>query len=341
MCESGDTQQYFSRVNEQQIQQYYNTYRSTVEKRIAGFSRRKYPASVYEPVRYVLNSGGKRLRAILVMLSCEAVSGSARRALDAAAAVEMLHNFTLVHDDVMDHASLRRGKPTVQKKWDENVAILAGDEMIALAYEALVNTRTTNAFDVVQAFTAAFREVCEGQGLDKEFESRTDVSVTDYLLMIRKKTACLISAACEIGGIIGQGSRAHIGALRSFGEHLGVAFQMKDDLLDITGDEKEFGKAIGSDVVERKKTFLLLTALDRARGKDNMFLRTLMSPGNRRAVDVHRVRMIYERTGVLGIAEANIRRTTAAAQRALTRLPSSRAKQMLIWLSGKLLERNH
>jgi geranylgeranyl diphosphate synthase type II len=341
LYESGDTQRQFFHVNEQHIQHYYNTYRTAVEQRIKSLSRKKNPASVYEPIRYILNSGGKRLRAILVMLSCETVSGSARRALDAAVAIEMLHNFTLVHDDVMDHATLRRGKPTIQKKWDENVAILSGDEMIALAYQALVTTATTKPLDIVRSFTAAFIEVCEGQGLDKEYETRTDVNVKDYLVMIRKKTACMISAACEIGGIIGEGTRADIAALRSFGEHLGIAFQMKDDLLDITGEEKDFGKAIGSDVIERKKTFLLLTALDRARGEDKSFLKAIMSPNSRRTVDVRRVRKIYERAGVLDIAEATIRRRTATAQRALTRLPSSRAKQMLVWLSGKLLERNH
>jgi len=295
---------------------------------------------VYEPIRFVVSSGGKRLRATLLMLSCEAVGGNTDDALNAAAAIEMLHNFTLVHDDVMDNAPLRRGRPTVHKKWDENVAILAGDEMIGLAYEALLKTPAQSIPGVADIFTRALVEVCEGQGLDKEFECRTDVTLPEYLRMIRKKTARIIAAACEIGAVIGRGSRGQVAALRMFGDHLGMAFQMKDDLLDVTGEEKDFGKAIGSDILEKKKTVLLLTAISKVGGADRKYLKHVSSQRNGRRVDIGRVRDIYERHGIIDSAERGVRRRTAAAQRALGRLPGSGAREVLHWLSGKMSERN-
>ena len=181
-------------------------YKILVDKKLDTVSDSRSPKYVYVPVRYAMSSGGKRLRAVLVMLACESVGGNSRSALDAAVAVELLHNFTLVHDDVMDNADLRRGKPTVKKKWNTDVAILAGDQIVAQAYESLLKTRTTRLPEVLDVFTRAFTEVCEGQGLDKEFEQRRSVTVNDYLHMIEKKTARMISAAVEIGALVGGGS---------------------------------------------------------------------------------------------------------------------------------------
>ncbi len=288
-----------------------------------------------------MSAGGKRVRGVLVLLACEAVGGKCQQAIDAAIAIEMLHNFTLVHDDVMDNAALRRGKPTVHERWDKNVAILSGDEMIALAYQSLLKSPAKRISDVVQTFTNAFVEVCEGQGFDKEFELRTKVRVSDYLMMIKKKTARIISTACETGAIIGGGKQPHVAALRSYGNHLGLAFQMKDDLLDITGDAKEFGKAIGGDIIEGKKTFLLLKALECARGKDKRILQSMLLRKSRTRAAVDRVRQIYDQVGVLEIAHAEIVRRTHAAQRALVSLKPSHAKQMLLWLSDQLLGRSN
>lgn len=276
----------------------------------------------------------------MVLLSCEAVGGRGSRALPAAGAIEILHNFTLVHDDVMDHASLRRGRPTIHTKWDTNVAILAGDQMAACAYRMLLKSGTTRIRRVTEVFTEAFNDVCEGQGMDKEFESRDNVGLNDYLRMIAKKTGRVIAAAAEIGGLIGGGSRREVTALRKFGEYLGLAFQVKDDLLDVTGDVHELGKTIGGDIVEGKKTFLLLHARKRAKGKEKQILgRVIRRRGITRST-VGAVRNIYDRLGVLSEAERTIERCTRRAQRELDTLPDNRSREMLRWLSEQLLLRS-
>lgn len=319
--------------------QQYNNYKSLVEKRLSLLTKNKKPFSVYEPIRYIVAAGGKRVRAVLVLLSCEAVGGRASKALDAAAAIEVLHNFTLVHDDVMDHAAMRRGVPTIHKRWDENVAILAGDELVALAYRLLLKTKTPNLQKVLDVFTTAFVEVCEGQGFDKEFESRTNVRLQEYLQMIEKKTASMISAATEIGGLIGEGSKREVSALEKFGEELGMAFQIQDDLLDIIGDEQEFGKAIGGDVYEGKKTYLLLKALERANGADKKLLQSVMPSNGITRKTVERVRKIYQKTGVLDRAREEVVRHTLRARQAVNVLPTTNAKKMLLWISDQLLQR--
>ncbi len=289
----------------------------------------------------MLSGGGKRFRAALVMFSCEVVGGRASQALSAAAAVELLHNFTLVHDDIMDHATLRRGKKTVHEQWDTNAAILAGDEMIAMAYRSILKTRSHNLPEIVRVFTDAFVEVCEGQGMDKEFELRADVAVRDYFQMIRKKTARVISAAAEIGALVGRGNLTRVRVLRSFGEHLGIAFQIRDDLLDIVGDGNKTGKAIGGDIVERKKTFLLLSAMERSTGENRKFLRELSGTAAISPATIERVRAIYESTCALNEARREIARHTQLAQRALASLPLSPGKETLLWLADQLVARTN
>jgi len=296
------------------------------------------PASVYEPMRYVLRSGGKRLRGVLTLLACQAVGGPTRRALDAAVAMELLHNFTLVHDDVMDHADLRRNRPTVHKKWNENVAILSGDQLVAYAYRSLLSSPATNPAPVVRAFTNAFIDVCDGQGLDMEFGVRQDVSLAEYLQMIEKKTARVISASLVIGAILGGGSEKFVRALRTFGLQLGYAFQIQDDLLDFAGDQKELGKSIGGDIIEGKKTFLLLHAIERSRGKDRHMLKSL-SPRNG-AQRLRAVRALYRRLDVTTGASRAIAAHTSKALQALRPLPANRGTQMLSWLAGQLVERS-
>jgi len=295
---------------------------------------------VYEPIRYVLTTGGKRVRSVLTLLACEAAGGKARDALAAATAVEILHNFTLVHDDVMDNAAVRRGMPTVHRRWDTNVAILSGDQMVALAYRLLLSVPAQRRARVLDVFTDAFIQVCEGQGLDKEFESRRGVTIGEYFQMIRKKTGRVISAASEIGGILGGGTAREVRALRTFGEHLGRAFQVQDDLLDIVGSEREFGKAIGGDIVEGKKTFLLLAALGTSHGKDRALLQAVAGKRSSSRATVRKVKSIYQRTGVLDDARMEISRSTNRAQRALGDLRPGKARDTLLWLSGRLLERH-
>jgi geranylgeranyl diphosphate synthase, type II len=314
-------------------------YKAIVDRRLRAHVNGHEPASVYGPIRHILNAGGKRLRAVLLLLASEAVGGKSASALDAACAIELLHTFTLVHDDVMDKSDLRRGVPTIHTKWDVDTAILSGDQIAACAHAVLLNAKTTKHKEIFQVFANAFVEVCEGQGYDKNFESRIDVDVEDYLMMIEKKTARMISASTEIGAIIGGGTVAQIKALRQFGKYIGLAFQIQDDILDIDGEEKTFGKAIGRDIIEGKRTYLLLTALDRTKGADRRLMESVMQ---HRCVDkgsVKRVRDIYERKGVLSDARKEVDRFTTSAQRELRVLPENRAVSALLRLSGSLLRR--
>jgi geranylgeranyl diphosphate synthase, type II len=314
-------------------------YKASVDKRLHAFLRNNDPESVYDPIKYVISSGGKRLRAILLLLSSETVGAGARSALDAACAIELLHNFTLVHDDIMDKSDLRRGMPTVHKKWTTDVAILSGDQIAACAYDILLKTKTARLADVLRVFTNAFVEVCEGQGYDKEFEERDDLSINDYRMMIGKKTARLISAAAEMGAMIGGGSTSEVNALRHYGENLGLAFQIQDDILDIDGSEKKFGKSIGRDIIEGKRTFLLLTALERARGSDRKLVQSVMRRERCSEERIKRMREMYNRLGVLADAHKEIERYTGNAQKMLRRLPKNQAASTLLWLSNSLLQR--
>ncbi len=317
----------------------YNRYRELVEKKLASAVRQRKPVNVYQPIRYALSSGGKRLRAVLVLLSCEAAGGRAAGALNAALAVELLHNFTLIHDDVMDHAELRRGKPAVHRRWDENTAILAGDELIAQAFRLLLKTRSPRLPAIAAVYTDALVQVCEGQGFDKEFETRRDVTPAEYFRMIAQKTGRVISASMEIGALIGGGTPAQVRMLRQYGVHVGRAFQIRDDLLDITGDPEEFGKRIGGDIVEGKKTFLLIHALRKAEGADADLVGSIVPENKQIAGSIDRVREVYEHLGVMEDARQEIRRCTGLARRALNGLPRGDASMMLRWLADRLLER--
>ncbi len=319
--------------------QQYERYRNAIELRLALLSKKRAPASVYEPVRYVLASGGKRVRAVLVLLGCEAVGGKASQALDAAAAIELLHNFTLIHDDVMDHAPLRRGRATIHTKWDGNIAILSGDQMAGMAYDALLRTKSARLPEACAVLTDAFMQVCEGQAYDKEFECRDTVTRDEYMMMIGTKTGRVISAAAELGGIIGGGNRRQAAALRKFGEYLGRAFQIQDDLLDIAGSEKTLGKVIGGDITEGKKTYWLVEALGRTDGSDRRLLLSIKPNGGLNRATIRRVREIYQQCGALEAARDAIRVETQRAEKALSSLPSTRARAMLAWLSGQLLGR--
>jgi len=208
------------------------------------------PFSLYEPMRYILKGGGKRIRPLFVILACQSVGGDISDSLHAAVAVELLHTFTLVHDDIMDHDDLRRGKQTVHKKWDEPTAILAGDGLVTLAYHKLLQTKHPEIQKILQIFTEGLLILCEGQAMDKDFESQETVALSKYIDMIDKKTARLISVSCEIGAILGNAGPTHQEILRKFGASLGRAFQIQDDLLDILYEESVTGKPLGSDVIE-------------------------------------------------------------------------------------------
>lgn len=258
------------------------------------------PEGLYEPIAYGLSNGGKLLRPALLLASCEAVGGDAEKALSQAAAIEMYHNFTLFHDDVMDRADLRRGKPTVCAKWDDNTAILSGDTLLTLAVEKVVeNVEPQKAVELLRIFNRAAIEVYEGQQYDMMFENRDNVGIDDYVNMIRLKTSVLLGAACKIGAVMGNADSSRSQALYDFAMNLGIAFQLQDDMLDVYGDPKVFGKAIGGDILNNKKTFLLINAINLAEGDTKAELNSWLNashpfPGEKIAA----ITAIYDHLGV-------------------------------------------
>jgi geranylgeranyl diphosphate synthase type II len=325
-----------------QVRRYLAERRKLVDRELRRLVAGGRPGIVYGPARHALTSGGKRLRPLLVLLACAAAGGSESSALGAAVAVECLHNFTLVHDDVMDRSPVRRGRPTVHAKWNDGVAVLAGDQVLALGYGALIaglrrGPAGGNAGRILSAFTRAFRDVCEGQGYDLEFEARRSVSMREYRTMIVMKTARVIAAAAEIGALCGGGSAPRVKALRAFGERIGLAFQIMDDVLDVTGNAREFGKRIGGDIARGKKTFLLVKAMETARGPDAAVLRAVA--GGRGAGNVALVRAVYERTGAVDAARREVLRLTGGARAALRGVPPGAGKSALLEIAGSLAGR--
>jgi geranylgeranyl diphosphate synthase type II len=319
----------------------YEQHKTMVERYLRSFISVHKPQTLYSPAKYVLVPGGKRIRPVVTLLACEAVGGEAGDALHAGAGIEILHNFTLVHDDIMDHAETRRGRLTIHKKWDENIAILSGDALLALAYRALLRTKSSSIQEISKVFTEGVVTVCEGQALDKEFETRSRVHVNEYLMMIEKKTGKLVSVAAQVGALIGKAAPAELEALRRYGEYVGRAFQLQDDLLDIIADEKEFGKTIGGDLVEGKKTFLLLEALRRAKGEQKKMLQRVFTHGGVPRKHAVTFRRIYEETGAIDSAKKRIEDDITEAKNRLSTLPASAARETLRWLAEKLLDRTY
>jgi len=316
----------------------YEAERVKINKILSLALKDRNPISLYEPGSYILNSGGKRLRPLLVLLSAKAVGGKFKDAYNAAAAVEMLHNFTLVHDDIMDNADKRRGRLTLHKKYDHNTAILAGDSLLSIAYEFLLKDCNGNAKKVISSFTQGLIEVCEGQSLDTDFELRKNVSLSEYIVMIKKKTAAMAEMCCRIGALLGGGSKTQVNALGNYGLNLGIAFQIQDDLLDIIADEKEFGKNIGGDLVEGKKTFLFLEALEKSKGEDRKKLLKVIEKKGIRRNQVSGYKMIYEKLGVLDDARREIKGYTQKALRSINSL-NEENKEIFKWLADSLIYR--
>lgn len=253
------------------------------------------PANLYDPISYTLNLGGKRIRPLLVLMGCDLFNGNIDQAIPAAVAIELFHNFTLLHDDIMDRAPLRRGKETVYKKWNTDVAILSGDTMFALACEYLSRSQPDTLPLALSGFTQTARMVCEGQQYDMNFESRKEVSIGEYSEMIRLKTAVLIGCSLRLGAILANAPSAETNKIYSFGENIGMAFQLQDDLLDSFGDEQKFGKEIGGDILSGKKTFLLLKAMEIAGPDERSELDLCFSdPSISNEEKIVRVKNIYQ-----------------------------------------------
>jgi len=311
-----------------------------IENKILHLLISKKPVSLYEPCSYIISSGGKRLRPLLVLLSAKAVGLDYKYAYNAAIAVELFHNFTLVHDDIMDNSKKRRGRETVHIKYDLSTAILTGDNLIALAYKNLLKDCNGNLKEVVDTFTQGIIEVCEGQSLDKDFELQKNVTIPEYKVMIQKKTAALAEICCKIGALLGGGTKSEIKALSDYGRNLGMAFQIQDDLLDITGNEKEFGKKVGIDLIEGKKTYLFLKALEKSKGKEKELLIQVIKNKGIDKNEILKYKELYTKLNVFNDAKSEIKSYSDMALKGLRNIHEGEAKELLIWLIGILIERN-
>lgn len=257
----------------QNIQFYQDTFVSYLNN----FSTTKEPVTLYQPINYILGLGGKRLRPVLTLMTAEIFNCEYTKALDAALSIEVFHNFSLVHDDIMDDAPLRRGKETVHEKWDVNTAILSGDAMLIMAYQLFENYDSSTFQALAKLFSKTALEVCEGQQYDVDFETRDDVTIPEYLKMIEYKTAVLVAAAMKMGAIVANASVEDQNSIYDFGRYLGIAFQLQDDYLDAFGDPKTFGKQIGGDIIENKKTYLYLKAVEFSSDDNKLQLQHLFS----------------------------------------------------------------
>ena len=258
----------------------------------------KEPRNLYEPIHYILKLGGKRMRPVLTLMSAEVFDADYKLALPAALAVEVFHNFSLVHDDIMDAAPLRRGNETVHEKWDTNTAILSGDAMLILAYQYFEKYDTDIFRDLAKLFSKTAIEVCEGQQMDVDFEVRSDVTISEYLKMIEYKTAVLVAAAMKMGALVAQTSKENADLIYDFGLNLGLAFQLQDDYLDCFGNPKTFGKQVGGDIIENKKTYLYLKAIEYSSDLEKEQLLHLFSihPDNSNE-KIELVKQIFNQTG--------------------------------------------
>ena len=270
-----------------------------IENALSRLNWKDNPQSLYDPIEYVLSLGGKRIRPALCTLACEFYSGDAEKAMSAALGLEIFHNFTLLHDDIMDRADTRRGQATVHKKWNDNAAILSGDAMLICAYQHMSQVENHLLSNIMTLFSKVALEVCKGQQLDMSFETRDNVTVDEYIEMIRLKTAVLLATSLEIGAIIGGAPSSDSDLLYNYGINLGLAFQLRDDYLDAFGDPKEFGKQIGGDIKCNKKTFLLLNALKSAEGASAENLRNWVSSSEvaDEQAKINAVLDIYRETG--------------------------------------------
>ncbi len=309
-----------------------------IETAIQSLDWHREPYGLYAPIEYTLASGGKRLRPQLVLLGAELFGAESKKAMPAALAIEVFHNFTLLHDDVMDKAAVRRGKPTVHVRWNDNTAILSGDQMMIEAYRLLAQLPDTLLPTVLRLFNKMATEICEGQQYDMEFETRTDVTLEEYMHMIRLKTSVLLATALQIGAYIAGATEAEQQSLYDYGIHIGLAFQIQDDVLDVYGDPATFGKAIGGDILCNKKTCMLLTAQETATGADLDELEQLLaaapSPEKIKAMTA-----LYTRLHTREQCERLIEQHTEAALSLLDTLPTNAATERLRSLAHSLTHR--
>ena len=303
----------------------------------------EYPASLYEPISYILSLGGKRMRPALLLMACDLFGGDVEAAIPPALAIEVFHNFTLMHDDIMDNAPLRRGKITVHERWNQNVGILSGDVMLIQGYKLMMQVEERLLRPILDIFNNTAVGVCEGQQLDMEFEGRDNVTVEEYLKMIRLKTAVVLGGALKIGALIGGAGQTDADLLCSFGEHLGIAFQLQDDILDVYGDPEKFGKQVGGDIISNKKTWLLIKAFELAENEDFDNLKAWIGLKQfDNAEKVEAVTAIYNKLNIRTYAEETMQYYTEKAFEALDaiNLPDAHKQYLRDFADGLLVREN-
>ncbi len=302
----------------------------------------KDPKNLYEPIRYILSLGGKRLRPVLTLMSAEVFDCDCQNALAAATAVEVFHNFSLIHDDIMDDAPLRRGNETVHEKWNINTGILSGDAMLILAYQYFEAYEPSTFRELAKLFSKTALEVCEGQQYDIDFVTRDDVTIPEYLKMIEFKTAVLVGAAMKMGAIVANTSEENANAIYEFGLNLGIAFQLQDDYLDAFGNPKTFGKQVGGDIIENKKTYLYLKAIEFANDDDKEQLLHLFSiQPNDNSDKINSVKEIFNQTGASEATKNAIENYTLKAFKTIEIMNISADKKAILKAFGqKLMSRD-
>ncbi|BAX80106.1 polyprenyl synthetase family protein [Labilibaculum antarcticum] len=320
----------------------FNELQGIIEKEIDGLELSAPPEGLFEPMKYILDIGGKRLRPILVLLAANLYIDDLSKVCLPAIGIEIFHNFTLLHDDVMDNAPIRRSMKTVHEKWNSNVAILSGDAMSIKAYQFIGSCEDKYLRDVLTVFNQTALEVCEGQQFDMEFEDRNDVEIEEYLNMIRLKTAVLLGGSLKMGAVMGNASSTDAQLLYRFGVNLGMAFQLQDDLLDVFGDEAVFGKKIGGDILSNKKTFLLIKALETASGEVEKELKFWITAKDFNPEEkIKAVRDIYERLNVREYSQKKIENYFALCLEYLDRVDvEAEKKKELYFLVKGLVNRS-
>ena len=299
------------------------------------------PASLYEPIEYVLSLGGKRIRPVLMLLAYQLYKDAPERILMPAVGLETYHNYTLLHDDLMDNADMRRGHDTVHKRWDANKAILSGDSMLVLAYQRMQQCDSRHLEAVLNVFTETALEIGEGQEYDMSFETRNDVTEDEYIEMIRLKTSVLLACAVKIGAILADASDDDITNLYKFGEQLGLAFQLQDDLLDVYGDPAVFGKAIGGDITSNKKTYMLINAVNRANPQQRQeLMRWITATEFNREEKVKAVTALYDQIGIRQLCEQKINHYFDECRKYLAKVSvSDERKQPLLDYTDEMMKR--
>ncbi len=317
-------------------------YQDIITVHFKSLALKKEPATLYEPIQYILSLGGKRLRPVLTLMSAEVFDVDCQKALSAATAVEVFHNFSLIHDDIMDDAPLRRGHETVHEKWDINTGILSGDAMLILAYQYFEGYEPTIFRELAMLFSKTALEVCEGQQYDVDFETRDDVTIAEYLKMIEYKTAVLVGAAMKMGAIVAQTSNENANAIYDFGLNLGIAFQLQDDYLDAFGNPETFGKQVGGDIIENKKTYLYLKAIEFASANEKEQLLHLFSIQPSDNTDkINSVKEIFNQTGASEATQKAIQNYTFKAFETLEKMNIGSDKKAILKAFGeKLMSRN-